>query len=359
MRTWLALALCGCLSKPGPARFLGRTWTKHHELNFAAPGQLFVPKLVYDESIGKVLLYGGEYSQSPPYWSSSMYELDSDGWTQVCGGQTACPPGGRSDFGFVYDPQGRRSILFGGESDDTGTETTLADGWAYAGGTWQSLPSLTIPPMQDIHMVYDTNAQRALIVVGFSLQTAPEQGVYTISASDVTTFTELSGGQQVADRNATGAYDPTRDRVLAFPGIDPFGGYYRSMASYSPDTGQWTTLCDSCLPAPERKTPAMVFDRQYGNVVMIGGLEIDDSTHENDVLGWNDDEAQFDQLAELGEPRSGAGAAYDASTDTIVLYGGGTDLATTDPDCPLADSAQGQYAYCADTWLGTPNFAAD
>jgi hypothetical protein len=72
------------------------------------------PSFVPDPAGKRILLFGGETANgvSAEAWS---YDLAGNTWTQL---NTPGAPGARTSQGTAYDPEGRRAILFGGQTAD-------------------------------------------------------------------------------------------------------------------------------------------------------------------------------------------------------------------------------------------------
>jgi hypothetical protein len=90
------------------------------------------------------------------------WEWDGLNWIQAIGG---IAPSARSGHALVFDPSLGRVVLFGGL--DAQTSTALGDTWTWDGTIWQQLAPITPPPARVGHaLCYDVVRSRAVLFGG-------------------------------------------------------------------------------------------------------------------------------------------------------------------------------------------------
>ncbi|HXA61043.1 MAG TPA: kelch repeat-containing protein, partial [Streptosporangiaceae bacterium] len=188
----------------------------------------------------------------------------SPNWVQL---QPAAAPVGRYGNAMAYDDLHQQVVLFGGYD---GT-TFYNDTWTWNGTTWTQQHPATSPPVRmSAQMAYDA-ATQTVILFGGSTTTSPAMG--DTWAWNGTTWTQLTPQTSPPARsNAAVAYDTQASKVVLFGG----GGY----------------------------TPG------------VGASDLGDT--------WTYNGTTWAQVTSTPSPavRSAARAAYDATHQTVVLFGG-------------------------------------
>jgi N-acetylneuraminic acid mutarotase len=127
------------------------------------PDSRFAYSVVYDSGKGKVILFGGTDGGLGPASDIWTYDPAATRWTKRDPGGDRLPV--RIGQSVVYDPVGRKAILFGGFDEETGE--VFNDTWAYdpAANTWAELhPQGELPPARGFHaMVYDSVSGRVIL----------------------------------------------------------------------------------------------------------------------------------------------------------------------------------------------------
>jgi len=168
------------------------TWTELRPSGDLPPDLLLSPLLVYDPVGRKVLLLSAIVDSMLEEWLPAIWAYDpaANIWTRL--DPEGESPALHEGMAAVYDPIGKKVILFGGMS----TSGTLNDTWAYdpAADAWTRLtPGGKIPPGRVGHaMAYDTAGGKIILFGGHTL---------SISADGQSLLEE-------AWLNDTWAYDP-------------------------------------------------------------------------------------------------------------------------------------------------------
>ena len=189
-------------------------------------------------------------------------------------------PENRNQPAAVYDSEGDRMILFGGKGN---SNNLLNDTWILdLGGTmtWAELqPHGTPPPGRWGHMaVYDPIGRRMVIfggMVSVSSDSLPLGDVWQLSLID-TTWSELTpDGTPPAPRGVgTAVYDPGARRMIVFGGnlAPPLWSTNETWALNLAGTPAWQRFdFGSESMGPRRSWHSAVFDPRRGRMIVFGG----------------------------------------------------------------------------------------
>ena len=253
-------------------------------------------EICYDESRGKTVLFGG----------TTTYEWDGVSWTTVA---TVGPPE-RGAGAMVYDPIGRRCLLFGGYSS-AGPRKDL---WAWDGKTWTQLGEAPAEASGrgDFAMAFDRGRNRLVIHGGW-----PGSGLL------LTDTLEWNPTSNTWQRWATGpignryahrmAYDEARGEIILH------GGYYFTNKN---DTWRWNgaewSLASTSGPA--RYVFGMTYDSARGQLILHGGTTCCGEVEYPQTWTWNG--TAWSLCGLQGPARGYMNIAYDRARDVIVLPGG-------------------------------------
>lgn len=253
-------------------------------------------EICYDEFRGRTVLFSG----------TTTYEWDGVSWTTL----TAVGPPERGAGAMVYDPIGRRCLLFGGYSS-TGPRKDL---WSFDGKQWTPLGEA--PPEAagrgDFAMAFDRGRNRLVIHGGWpgsgalltdTLEWDPELGTWSRwSTSPI--------GNRYAHRMA---YDESRGEVILH------GGYYFTNKN---DTWRWdgTSWSLASTGGPARYVFGMTFDAGRGRIVLHGGTTCCGEVEYPQTWTW--DGLSWTQCPVQGPARGYMNIAYDRAREVIVLPGG-------------------------------------
>lgn len=255
----------------------------------ASPAPRFAHSMVYDPTVGKVILFGGRHAED--YVDTWAFDPQRDSWTLLDPGGRR--PWARHSHSMVYDPTRGKIIMFGGTSM-AGYFTGLNDTWVYdsSANSWSMLtPAGDVPQARSAHaMGYDPNTKKMIL---------------------------FGGNAQSRCLGDTWAYDPATNTWA-----------------------QLTPLGD--IPSP-RYGASLVFDPGLNKFLLFGGR---DSADLNDL--WSFDPAagawaRLDPAGDVPSARSYAGMVYDPGTAQTILFGGNAQASGYLGDTWAYDSA-------ADTW---------
>jgi hypothetical protein len=112
----------------------GTNWTQ--ESPSVSPYPRFFHSMAFDAQLGKAILFGGDFIKPSTLGPvNDTWEWDGTNWTQDW---TAAAPSPRAGSSMVYDPSLGRVVLFGG------TDETFSD--AFYNDTWELGTGIVTPP---------------------------------------------------------------------------------------------------------------------------------------------------------------------------------------------------------------------
>ena len=262
-------------------------------------------------------------SQAPhPALSTS-----ADGsWTQLTPAGT--PPTPRLSHTAIYDSTRDRMVVIGGWD---GFERN--DVWALslAGTpTWAQLaPAGTPPSGRELHTAIHDRARDRIVVFG-GFDGSLHNDVWALSLAGTPTWTQLApAGTPPSPRYYhTAIYDPARDRMVVFGGDDAIIGRGNVVWALSlAGTPTWAQLAPTGTPPSPHAAHTAIYDPVRDRMVVFGG--VDNSSYLNDVWALSlAGTPAWAQLAPEGTLPSGRQlhtAIYDLARDRMVTFAGRSD----------------------------------
>src|SRR6266566_2995557 len=163
------------------------------------------------------------------------------------------------------------------------------------------------------------------------------RGVHRAPGSELTGALAGSGykwtnpcGCPSARDGHTMVYDSRADRFILFGGW----GIGNETWSYDLASNSWSRMRGSNAPSA-RGGHAAVYDSRADRVILFGG-QVDTATSRETWAYDVESDTWTNLTPQVGpSPRAGAGMAYDALADRIILFGG----------------TAGYYGYARDTWV--------
>ncbi len=290
----------------------------------SSPAARSVHSLVYDPDGKRVLLIGGQPDGPTPL--GDLWAWDGTAWSQLSPGGDALPP--RKNFGAVHDPARKRVVVFGGIYGGlVVTPTYLGDTWEWDGAAWvERKPTGALPPPRSgLALAHDAKRGRTVLFGGADGSTAYDD----TWEWDGTSWQQLSPTTHPSARfNVQMVYDPDRQRVVLFGGMSLAGQNAGDLWEWDGQT--WTERWPSSKEPLGRGFHALAYDSGRKRVVLYGGAVkwppyIDPSTTFADCWEW--DGTAWSPAGDPAAPgkRAGAALAYDGARRALVLFGGSGD----------------------------------
>lgn len=237
---------------------------------------------------------------------------------------------------MAYDPVRHVAVLVGGHSQGQ----TFADKFFYEwdGANWTKTTVQLPAARNGASMVFDAGRGK-LVLVGGEDSTGATNDAFTYDGALVA-LPSLDATRVAGNGGATAAYDVTNLRVLVVTGaglVSSTGS--DEVVALGDSASTWTTVCSSC--GAYRTFPSIAFDPVLHRMILVGG---------NDMTGtladgtWALGSSGYTKVDTNPPGREWPAITYDASRDTIVVFGG----AGTNAACP-------GNCNCADTWEMVPN----
>lgn len=300
------------------------TWTNITPTSGSSPGMRWGHTAVYSPAEGDVVVFGGVDLID---WKNDTWLLSQDGgvaWTQVGRHER---PLGRYHHSANYDPAGQRMLVFGGETD-YGVESKL---WQLdlSGGSfpWSDVtPASAGPSARFGHTtIFDPVRQRLVLYGGFDGARRGdtwELPLATMEWSEVTTV-----GAPIGRNAHSSIYDPLRDRMLALGGITVNGDVNEVWSLSFSGVPEWTQIATTGDGPPPLRQSTAVYDPVRDRMVVFGGLDVVGNQGFNQVwaLDLTSDPAVWSQVTVDGTPPSGrwgASSVYLPDLDALLVFGG-------------------------------------
>ena len=222
----------------------------------------------------------------------------------------------RQGTSLVYAANTNQVLLFGGVGPPE--SGTLNDMWAWDGSDWSEVANTGAPPPRAYAMMAYDHAQNAVVLFG---------GVDESGTALGDTWTWDGGGWTRRETNAalaarmngTMAYDTGRNEVVLFGGQDRQS---RQSLWYGDtwvwDGSEWIVRAPKTSPSP-RSGGSMVWDATTSSLLLFGGGS---GYPMGDTWLWDGLIWRQQLIANSPPPRIGAGLISDSADKSIVLFGG-------------------------------------
>jgi hypothetical protein len=280
--------------------------------------------LVYDPVAHRVLLFGGKNDQDENLNEVWEFDLSQNRWRQldVVGDR----PLGREDHVAIFDPQGYRLIIHGGEND-TPVSNEI---WALdlRERTWSDLTSADSPAREDHTAIYDARGKRMILFGG----RRDRDEVWSFDLDPQSPEFQSWRNLTPAENNPPGRvdhvalYDSVRNRMLIHGGWDKnekqyFNDTWAYFLPSKPDTvGRWEVLRTGPMRPPKRRHAAGVHDVARDRLLVFGGMG--EEGYSNAVWGLDLRLDRWRDLTPGPEPRIDHQAVFDPRSGNLLIYGG-------------------------------------
>ena len=250
--------------------FDGTTWQRIFPTT--TPGGLALFGMAYDVARQRAVLYGGDADSFFPIASAGTWEYDGLDWHQVT---TANSPGPLERPAMCYDQSINRIVLFGGIDPQTGGTNNT---WTYDGANWSIVPVTSARPSVRTapRMVYDSVRAVCILHGGLDANTG---NVLT----DTWEF-DGSGWKQIVTPGPSPSrwgmamtMDPVRREVVAYGGANAAGSVVAGTFEYGAYYQLFGTGCAGSngtpsLGAVNAPHVGSTFSLQLGNLALSSSV---------------------------------------------------------------------------------------
>jgi len=284
-------------------------WIQVTSTLLAIPDARFGSALAYDNTKGKVILFGGVYNQELFY--NDTWEWDGIRWSKL---NPVNKPSGRSGHKMAYDSIRKKIVLFGGQYYDT-TYKNLDDTWEWDGVNWTQINPLHKPSARSGHeMVYDSISKKVLLFGG-AWNASYSNETWEWDGADWTLLNPVD--KPVARYDFSMVYDNVHGKVILFGGgigVSP----YNANDTWEWSGANWIQKSPATSPSA-RGFHSMFFDSSREKIFLFGGYK---SGENDETWEWNG--TNWSQVILQSKPsaRSGHAIVYDSAQGYAILSGG-------------------------------------
>jgi hypothetical protein len=282
---------------------------------------------IYDPVRDQMVVFGGDVVKHGDVWGLGL--AGSPAWTRLTPAGTAP---NLSSHSAIYDPVRDQMVVFGG-TDGSGYLTN--DVWAltFASPAW-SLLSPEVPDYGRCNhtAIYDPVRDRMIVFGGLNQSRYPYNDVWTLSLAGSPTRSELlAAGVPPSGRGGhTAIYDPVRDRMIVFGGYAPGTCKGCSATIYNDvwalslsGTPAWSQILPAGTAPSAHAYHTAIYDPVRDRMVVFGGIS---ASPDNNVwalsLAGSPTWSQLAPAGTLPNGRSTHTAIYDPTRDRMVVFGG-------------------------------------
>lgn len=314
-------------------------------------------RMVYDESAGVSIMFGGETAQDAGtvqvYDPTDTWAWDGVRWLQR---YPAHNPPGRSGHIMVYDSRRSRLVIFGGRAG----ANDLNDTWAYDDNDWSQLnnggdaPS----PRALAGAAYDRDRDR-IVLFGGAHTVVATNGTSTVTnyydtwEFDGTSWTKVAdNGPQVI--RPLLSYDELRHQMLM---VAEDANLVPSMYTYDFSSHTWNQLHPANMPACVNQA-GLAYRKDNGSTMLIGGACVT-STYTSSSIeeAWEWDGAIWTEVTTKSAVTRVTNQAitFDAARGVVTEFGGteafgGPRSSTYSYDPKMVDTENDPPKFSAD-WI--------
>ncbi|MEW6756208.1 MAG: kelch repeat-containing protein [Candidatus Latescibacterota bacterium] len=328
-----------------PAAGICQTW-RAIEPSGSRPAPRMRAAAVYDPAGRRLLLFGGRGAgrELGDLWA---FDLEEERWTEVASGGAVPAP--RSTHALLLDAATRRLLVWSGRQNDT----FYADTWAYdlAAGEWAEVAVGETRPAERYGSVavFDPVARGLVAFAGFTY--SGRFGDTWRLAVDEGTWSDLQPDPSPGRRCLhAAAYDPQAGRMLIYGGQRD-GGALADLWAFDLAQGVWTELTPADGPAG-RTFASLAYDQHRHRLLLFGG-NLGNDAKVAEVWSFDLGAARWQQVETQGtgpEPRDGAAAVYDPVGDRLLVATGAAPVGLFDDIWALELGEPGPAAVGASAW---------
>jgi hypothetical protein len=295
------------------------------------PGARDGSTAVYDPVRDRMVVFGGDDGTFIPVRTTWVFSFDGSGWDYLSPGDAL--PLGRTNHSAIYDPVRDRMVVFGGYIPCTYQQCgALNDVVALSlsgSPQWSGLnPEGSQPSARWGHTaIYDPVRDRMVVFGGVDDGLRNDVWILSLTGSPTWSLLDPMGTPPAGRWGHTAIYDPVGDRMVVFGGAggDPSGHYENDVWELSfAGTPTWSELSPDGTPPLGRRDHSASYDQVRNRMVVYGGVGDDDAAR-NDAWALSLTEVpEWVELAATGvaPSRVDHAAIYDPLRDRVVVFAG-------------------------------------
>jgi len=334
---------------------------------------------VYDALNNVLIVYGGDAGGNAFNDVWTLSNADGSGgtpkWSQLSPSGTQPPA--RTGHTAVYDAVNNRMTIFGGATKSA----TLTDSWVltFANGigspSWVQITTMGTAPSVAYHSsVYDAHANAMYVFAGSSSAEKLTTNSHAFVLSNANGLAQVQP-RWVLDGPAvrygqSAFYDTVTNSLFVFGGQHSknnlnFNDYWQASGLLGSDKLKWNILPTKSVAPSARYGQTGLYDSASDRLMIFGGSATSAGTCMNDyrilqhanTQGGSPTWAAITPAGVPPQPRALQASAYDAATNTIMIFGGYNCKTTYFNDVWIltnANNSTGKPAWTQLSPVGTP-----
>ena len=310
-------------------------------ISINSPSTRYGSGMVYDDSVDKLILFGGGFQDSSSYTyygDTWMYDPIPNLWSEIF---PQHHPTARSSSSMVYDPVNQKIVLFGGVDI---TDTWMDDTWIFDSRSqeWtQVFPNSHPSARGSASIFYDPQAQKVILYGGFRYGGGHFSDTWAFDYS-TNNWTNLNPPMKPTGRyGAPMVYDPVNQRGFMFGGR--ISGITDETWVYYYPNNSWVELIMLTKP-PDRYWEPLTYDDTAQRIILFGGSD-GSGNGLDDTWTYNPFTNQWTQELSSSPPVNRLFSSFVniPGTGKSILFGGSSDANTC-----LGDTWS--YIYSSNNW---------
>lgn len=270
--------------------------------------------MAFDTTRNRRIIFGGNDGSNAG--TSDTWEHDGVKWTPRAGPA----PEGREQAITGYDAARGRVYMFGGDAN--GAQNDI---WMWGGQAWGRIHRINHPGARwGAASAYFTGLDRLVLFGGYNSGNFDSQDTWRFNPA-IAQWEQMSIAAPLpaARSLSAAAYDSQRGRMVLFGGLRQ-SGFLAYGDTWEYDGSTWTQVTGGFSPQP-RFGHAMAYDPVRGRVVMFGGADQNNQIHADGT--WEYDGTSWQPLFTFGDqphPRMYHRMSWNPIRQRIVMMGGRT-----------------------------------
>ena len=315
-RAFFSLCLFASLALSVTAQTPEWQWRNLTPTTGTAPDARTTGSAIYDPVGKRIIIFGGAGDNGflNDTWA---FSLSARTWMKLV--TTGTTPASRRGFDAVYDPVGHQMVIYAGQGAGF-----FSDTWALNLSTleWRDVsPSVASRPKARYghSAVFDPTTRSLVQFAGFTEESRRFQDTqsFSIATNSWQDWTP-SGTKPEVRCLLTGAFDQTRRKMVIYGGQR--SGFLDDLWAFDLASRTWENFTIS--PRPSGRLFASSFVDNAGQFIVFGGSSSQGNL--NELQSFNFQTKQWAQLNPANPPakRSGALTAYIEGENKLIVFGG-------------------------------------